>query len=519
MIDCLRLLTVFTEKEDNSMNCKYCQHALEEGVTLCPECGKDNAETVTRTAEETVEETVEKTVAETGEEAAAESNKTPPGKLALMIGACVVLLAVLVALIMGGRSAAENADSETGTSESSSAASGTEEDATELTEATEAATVPADTLEDNVTYKGSYTVSDEDMAANADVVVATMGDRELTNSELQVYYGMMINQFMNNEFYYLYYYYGYYFDYTQPLDTYVCLYDETLTWHQYFLEQAFAAWHSYNALTIEAEKAAFVLPEEYQTVLDSLETDLNDTAVSAGFADAQEYVEYYLGTGATVEAYASFMEVYYMGYSYYLTLVEDIVPTEEEIEEYFLLHEEEYAQNGLTREDKTIDVRHILILPEGATTSTVTSETFSEEAWAAAETQANAILAEWLAGEATGESFGALANAYSADAYDSDGDGVNDDGGLYTQVSEGDMVTNFNDWCFDESRVAGDYGIVQTEFGYHVMYFVGEEPLWRAYAEEDLITEQYNAVIQDAEALHPIQIDYSKIMLGYLSMA
>ena len=35
------------------------------------------------------------------------------------------------------------------------------------------------------------------------------------------------------------------------------------------------------------------------------------------------------------------------------------------------------------------------------------------------------------------------------------------------------MVTNFENWCYDETRVPGDYGIVETEYGYHLMYFVG----------------------------------------------
>ena len=47
------------------MKCKYCQAELEEGVTLCPACGKDNAEeTVT---EQPVEETAEEKVEESAE--------------------------------------------------------------------------------------------------------------------------------------------------------------------------------------------------------------------------------------------------------------------------------------------------------------------------------------------------------------------------------------------------------------------------------------------------------------------
>ena len=35
------------------------------------------------------------------------------------------------------------------------------------------------------------------------------------------------------------------------------------------------------------------------------------------------------------------------------------------------------------------------------------------------------------------------------------------------------MVATFNDWCFDSARKPGDTGIVETNYGYHVMYFVG----------------------------------------------
>jgi hypothetical protein len=34
------------------------------------------------------------------------------------------------------------------------------------------------------------------------------------------------------------------------------------------------------------------------------------------------------------------------------------------------------------------------------------------------------------------------------------------------------MSENFDEWIFDESRKEGDTGLVQTPYGYHVMYFV-----------------------------------------------
>jgi len=123
------------------------------------------------------------------------------------------------------------------------------------------------------------------------------------------------------------------------------------------------------------------------------------------------------------------------------------------------------------------NVRHILVTPEHNHEDGETheeGETASEEELAAAKAAAKAaaeeILAQWQAGEATEESFAALANEKSAD-----GDGTT--GGLYENVYPGQMVTNFNDWTYDAARKPGDTGIVESDYGYHVMYFVGDSNL------------------------------------------
>ena len=126
--------------------------------------------------------------------------------------------------------------------------------------------------------------------------------------------------------------------------------------------------------------------------------------------------------------------------------------------------EDSYAEDGGLLTDvykgglALVDVRHILIMPEDDT---------SDESWAAALTEAEDILNQWLAGDMTEDSFGELANEYSED---NDGNVTN--GGLYSDVYMGQMVAAFEEWCFDESRQVGDYGIVKTEYGYHIMYFV-----------------------------------------------
>lgn len=494
------------------MKCKYCEAELEEGVTLCPGCGKDNSGAPEEVAFEIV--ATEGTLPETEAPAQApeikEGAKLSSGKLALTIAACVVLLAVLVALILGGLSAP---DSTGETEDTTTAATGE----TQL-ETQPAATVPEGTGLNDPTCKGTYTVSDEEVKAAADAVIATMGEDQLTNAQLQVYYGLMVNQFLSSEDFYYLYYYGE-FDYTQPLDTQYCYYDTTLTWQQYFLQEALSAWQCYQSLAREAKAAGFEMPTKYREYLDSLPATMESDAISGGFADAQEMVEYNLGACVTVEDYLAFQETYYLGYSYYLSLSEQIQPTDAEVEAYFAEHEAEYADMGLTKDYKLVDVRHILIMPQGATAETVTTETFSDEAWAWAENEAQTILDTWLAGEATEESFGALANAHSQDGTDTDGDGVGDTGGLYTEVYQGQMVTEFDAWCFDGVRQTGDYDIVKTVYGYHIMYFVGENYMWDDYAREDMITEQQNALIESAMAIYPVEAEYSAMVIADLNLA
>lgn len=144
------------------------------------------------------------------------------------------------------------------------------------------------------------------------------------------------------------------------------------------------------------------------------------------------------------------------------------------------------------------NVRHILVTPEHNHEDDEEhedGETYSEEELAAAKATAEEILAQWKSGDATEESFAALANEKSAD-----GDGTT--GGLYEDVYPGQMVTNFNDWCFDESRSAGDTGIVESTYGYHVMYYVGDSDLtYRDYQiESELrsadVEEWYNGLIE-----------------------
>ncbi|WP_295764419.1 peptidylprolyl isomerase [uncultured Oscillibacter sp.] len=140
-------------------------------------------------------------------------------------------------------------------------------------------------------------------------------------------------------------------------------------------------------------------------------------------------------------------------------------------------------------ESPTIDIRHILV-PLGNAALEEGDEGYEDEQAqlkADAHAKAEELLAQWQSGEATEESFASLAMAESADS-------SKYDGGLYTEVYQGRMVEEFDAWCFDAARQPGDTGIVDTQFGSHVMYFSGVDMTrWQVQAANSLRGEAYAA--------------------------
>ena len=185
-----------------------------------------------------------------------------------------------------------------------------------------------------------------------------------------------------------------------------------------------------------------------------------------------------------------------------------------DVEAYFDAHAAEYQENDLEKsDDRYVDVRHILIQPEGGTTAEDGTTTFSDEEWAAAEKKANDILNEWLTKNPDEDGFSVMAQAYSTDP------GSASNGGLYEDVYVGQMAPEFEAWCFDESRQYGDYGIVKTTYGYHIMYFVGSDLVWYVTAESDMMVEKGNEFLKSVLEKHPVTIDYTAIALGVADLA
>lgn len=119
--------------------------------------------------------------------------------------------------------------------------------------------------------------------------------------------------------------------------------------------------------------------------------------------------------------------------------------------------------------------------------------------------KAGTYLKEWLDGDKTESFFGELADKYSDDkastseyAAQTGGNG----GGLFTNIKTGEYVKPFERWCLDEKREAGDYDIIETKYGYHIMYFVdkNDEPLWKSTIRSSLAEELMEKAADDIKA-------------------
>ena len=162
---------------------------------------------------------------------------------------------------------------------------------------------------------------------------------------------------------------------------------------------------------------------------------------------------------------------------------------------YYLLHYVGSTDNTYP----LVNVRHILLNHTGGSTDESGATTYTDEEKAATYARAEELLSSFTSGEATEDAFAALADTHSEDP------GSNTNGGLYENIYPGEMIANFNDWCFDESRQPGDTGIVEGNQGYHIMYFCGyTDYTYRDYmiTQELLnadVTEWQNAIYESVE--------------------
>lgn len=489
------------------MKCKHCDAQLEDGLTVCPVCGKENELTETLPQETAVEKTVQEfeaydgaveeavanseekevTVEETAvvEEDAAVKEKGRPALWKLLLMGVGVLAAVIlfVGVILKDQGIDLNPFHWFGSQEPT-----TGEDTGDF---------------DYGLNRDSYTAAEDDIAAQAAKIAAKSANMELTNGELQVYYWSGVYDFVNQ---YQYYLESMGLDLKQPLDAQS---SGDGTWQKFFLENAISNWHKYSALAQQAKADGYVMSQEQSQQMEDLTSKMEQLAQSGGYESVEAMLTAEMGPLCTLDSYLTYMENYYLAVDYFNAEYAKMRPSDAQVEDYFTAHEEELASSGITKDSKAYDVRHILIKVEGGTTDEAGLTTYTDAEWEACRMKAQQMLDQWKSDDGTEEGFAELAKNHSADG------GSRSNGGLYSGLtSETNFVQEFKDWYLDASRATGDTGLVKSTHGYHIMYFSGANTNWQNECFNALVLEMSKEFVEKCMEDWPVTVFDDDIAIG-----
>lgn len=473
------------------MKCKFCEAQLEAEDQICPNCGGvNNAEAEDMQPAEPVvtEETQPVTADEAAAQESAQHSAAAPAKvktwLVILVTAVSVLLVVgLVFVVLFGAGILKmNADP----------------------------TVPTQAPTENP-LQGvvSYTGDDEKAAAAAGDVVATIGQQQLTNGELQVYYWMGVYDFLNENSAYLSYF-G--IDLNKGFDQQLYNAEDKTTWQKAFLDSAINTWNQYAAIALYAKNNGYVYDPEVIAHAATFTEMTEEMAKEYGYENALQMLTKEIGPGATVDGYIHFREAELYAYEYLNDFYDTVNPTLEEMEAYYTAHESDFTAGGYGKEKgDVVDIRHILFVPEGGEKNESGVTEYKEEAYQACLAKAQEVYQKWTDGAADEAYFAQLAAEYSVD-------GSAQNGGLIPEIFAGQTVQAFDAWIFDESRREGDTEIVKTEYGYHIIYFVDRDPAWQRMARDGVISQKMSEMIDQALKTYPAAVDYDQIVLGEVDL-
>ena len=153
------------------------------------------------------------------------------------------------------------------------------------------------------------------------------------------------------------------------------------------------------------------------------------------------------------------------------------------------------------------DVRHILVKFDEKKDADGKAVALTSEEKEKYRDEAQKILDEFKKNP-TVENFAELTKKYTDDV---DSEGKPNSDGLYENVADnGQYVEAFTKWAVDSSRKPGDTGIVETEYGYHVMYYVeANGDAWYETVKGAIFAERYAKVTDDVvnEIMKEMKLD------------
>ena len=378
-------------------------------------------------------------------------------------------------------------------------------------------TVPPDGEPGTVSCLGSYT-----RPFDGSTVAAAVGEENLTNGQLNALYHLMVNEYEPEEG-------GPAPDLSLPLDSQL-VEGKNITWQQFFLDRALNSWYTFQALQLKSLEPSQRTEEDFEPVdrlhneymanaviddvlyqldntfkpntvhqayLDALPETLQAAAAELGYGDVNEMVRQELGEQGTLEDLQQVAWLANIAYMYYTEQTYDRVPDPETV------------AGALSPSGRqVVDVRHILVIPEGAQVDGERKVQATEEQWAQCDAQAQDIITTWRKNwEHSEYTFAALAHDLSQDPATA----LN--GGLFTNIRKGQLTEALDSWCFQAGRQPGDIEVVRSEYGCHVMYFCAARDENYAETSAELLQNAMDAFVQEAREAYPMTVQYDKITL------
>ncbi len=242
------------------------------------------------------------------------------------------------------------------------------------------------------------------------------------------------------------------------------MYSDTLTWQDYFEQNAVESLKQNKALMAEAKAAGFTYDttDEYNTFKETIKT----SAAAAGVSD-KEYIRSIYGSYATMGRIEEYVKNDMVMNAYYQKLQEDNAPSDDEIQSY-------YEENKATYD--SVDYRLTTIEADLPTEPTELADPVEETAADTTGTTDGTTAADSTQDTAYQPSDAEIAKAMDdAKVLADDAEQtVAKDGEAHENEKKASVNYMISDWLFDDARKAGDTTVI-TNDNSHCYYVVAFE--------------------------------------------
>lgn len=242
------------------------------------------------------------------------------------------------------------------------------------------------------------------------------------------------------------------------------MYSETLTWQDYFEQNAVESLKQNKALMAEAKAAGFThdTTDEYNTFKETIKT----SAAAAGVSD-KEYIRSIYGSYATMGRIEEYVKNDMVMNAYYQKLQEDNAPSDDEIQSY-------YEENKATYD--SVDYRLTTIEADLPTEPTGLADPVEETAADTTGTTDGTAATDSTQDTAYQPSDAEIAKAMEdAKVLADDAEQtVAKDGEAHENEKKSSVNYLISDWLFDDARKAGDTTVI-TNDNSHCYYVVAFE--------------------------------------------